>query len=272
MRVALATTLPLPEVDADQDLMLEAFRRAGFECELLGWDSGDDPNEWDAVILRSTWNYHLKPDEFLNWTRSVDRLFNDAATVESNVDKRYLVGLEDCGVATVPTVFCDQAASVQAIADEQGWTKFVVKPSVGASSYGTGLFDSGDPSAQAWFDNLLGSGTVMIQPFVESVNEGGERALVWIDGEFTHKIVKQPRFSDDEESVSQAEELTAPELEIGHKALEGFSDLLYARVDVMELDGKPVVSELELVEPSLYFRQNPAALDRMVEAVAQRLS
>ena len=271
LRVAIATTIPLPEPDPDQELMLEAFRSAGVVCDLLPWDGDHDLATWDAVVLRSTWNYHLKPTEFQTWVSMVTNLQNPAHVVLDNIDKRYLLELESNGVPIVATFIVDSPQQVSKIASNQDWSRVVIKPTIGASSYKTGLFSANDPEAQEWLNDILTVGEAMIQPYVESVDSGGERSLVWIDGEFTHKVVKKPRFSADEESVSEAQQLTDAEKVLGLKALEGIKGLLYARIDVMEYQGRLVVSELELIEPSLFFKQNPGALERLVTGVRKRI-
>ena len=114
---------------------------------------------------------------------------------------------------------------------------------------------------------------MLVQPYLPSVEDHGERALVWIDGAFTHAVRKTPRFAGGVEQVSDALPISAAELATGTAALAGFGDeMLYARVDVAPgPDGVPVVMELELVEPSLFLLQSPAALERLVAGVARRL-
>ena len=114
---------------------------------------------------------------------------------------------------------------------------------------------------------------MLVQPYLPSVEGHGERALVWIDGEFTHAVRKTPRFADGIEQVSEALPISAAEHALGTAALAGLeSELLYARVDVAPgADGAPVVMELEMIEPSLFLLQSPVALARLVDAVVRRL-
>lgn len=116
-----------------------------------------------------------------------------------------------------------------------------------------------------------------MQPYLSSVEGHGERAIVWIDGEPTHAVRKSPRFLGDAESVSAAMPIGADEAELARRAVAAASEatgpLLYARIDVARDEhGSPVLMELELVEPSLFFTQAPTALDRYVAAVKQRLA
>jgi hypothetical protein len=124
---------------------------------------------------------------------------------------------------------------------------------------------------------LVDRGDALVQPYQASVAEYGERALVWIDGEFTHAVRKSPRFVGDPERVSPAVPIAPDEAELAHAALAAASDrggaLLYARVDVVRDEaGAPRVMEVELIEPSLFFLKAPHALDRYVRAVVRELS
>ncbi|MEY3464694.1 MAG: hypothetical protein RL603_292, partial [Pseudomonadota bacterium] len=155
-------------------------------------------------------------------------------------------------------------------------------PAVGAGSFDTHrVRDAATPEAQALFARLVGERESLVQPYLDSVDDHGERALVWIDGEFTHAVRKTPRFAADDEQVSPALPLAAAERALGEHALEvalrlagvTAEDLLYARVDVApDATGRPVLMELELVEPSLFLLQSPQALQRFVAAIAARVT
>src|SRR5690606_23743345 len=127
--------------------------------------------------------------------------------------------LAEIGIAVVPTVFSGVLSSeYDTLLGETGWKKVVIKPTVGAGSMGTKVFDDWRSSeARKHFNMLSKDPRAMVQPFLESVNRGGERALVWIDGEFTHKVVKKPRFLGQDESVSEGQDVTDAEREFGEK-------------------------------------------------------
>jgi hypothetical protein len=272
----------LPEPDPDEQMTLDVLRAAGFDASMLAWNGDQGPEGFDAVVLRSTWDYYLSPDEFRSWLLRVDsscRLFNPLAVVLSNLHKSYLFALESRSVPVVPTVLVPRGTSyVSGGIDES--SGLVVKPAVGASSWKTRVFRSDALAGSIEYVQVLVQDMdVLVQPFLSSVERGGERSLVWIDGEFTHKIVKRPRFEGSDESVSAAEPLTGCERESGESAVAAYMDWiageqpLYARVDVMETDdGRTVVSEVEMTEPSLYFLQEPRALDRFVAGIRARLA
>lgn len=153
------------------------------------------------------------------------------------------------------------------ISMRRGWRSVVVKPAISAGSFMTQRFDSGKfDQADDWLQQILQKGDAMVQEYLPSIASGGEVAFVWIGGDITHGVVKQPRFADGFETVSEAVIPSATDIE----RLEPFKRLipegcLFARIDVMLGGaGNWLLSELELIEPSLFFKQYPPALDHFV--------
>jgi glutathione synthase/RimK-type ligase-like ATP-grasp enzyme len=278
MHLRIATCRPLPEPDDDEAPLLEALAAAGVEAEIRDWRSDALWSPPLPTVVRSTWDYIHHLDAFRAWAGRVGAraaLWNPADVILDNVHKRYLLALAGRGVPVVPTVLVDRgrSASLERIRADRGWGDVVIKPAVGAGSFETRRFAAGDPRAQRSCDRLAADRDVLVQPYLAAVEGHGERALVWIDGEFTHAVRKSPRFAGDEERVSAAVPISAAEREVGAAALAPLRDrLLYARVDVAPgPDGGPVVLELELVEPSLFLLQCPAALARLVAGIRRRL-
>lgn len=280
MDLRIATCRPLPEPDVDEDLLLDALRARGIAARMAAWN--DPAERWDEpvpTVLRSTWDYIHDEPRFRAWVERAQRaapLWNPASVVIANLHKRYLVDLELRGVPVIPTVVLERGArtSLAAIAAERDWGDVVVKPAVGAGSFATERFTSERfVEGERFLRAQLAQRDVLVQPYVSSVEGHGERALVRIDGAFTHAVRKTPRFGDDPERVSEALAIEPDELALGERALAGIaSDLLYARVDVARgEDGRPRVMELELVEPSLFLTQSPTALARLVDGIARRL-
>ncbi len=278
--VALASCVTLPEPDADMAPLLAALRGAGMTVEALGWD---DPQADFAsarlVLLRSTWNYSLRPDAFLAWvarTAGATRFFNPAATVRWNAHKSYLLDLHARGVPVVPTTLLRRgdATGLRDVMRAHGAQRVVVKPAVSGGSRETMRVDAATLDAgEAHLRRLVAREDVLVQPYLESVEGHGERALVWIDGELTHAVRKTARFIGDEERVSAAVPIAEDEAAVARAALAvAPTPLLYARIDVAR-DAKdaPRVMELELIEPSLFFAQGPAALARLVAALRRQL-
>ncbi len=274
-RIALVTCRVLPEPDPDQAPLLAAIRDAGMHAEMLAWDDpAADPGAFDLCVMRSCWNYYVDTGAFLEWTGRAarrSRLLNGEPVVRWNIHKSYLARLESAGVPVIPTVFFERgnAAAVPAIMDERGWSKVVMKPTVSAASFRTRRFDKGSTAeAQVFMDSLLADGDALMQRYMEGFAATGERALIWIDGEFTHKVIKAPRFEGEDENVSGAQPVSEEERAIGERALACVDEELhYGRVDVVEHDGGLVVSELELMEPSLFLLQSAPALKRFTRTI-----
>ncbi len=268
-RIVLAGCPALPEGDGDDDGLVGALRRRGLHARWLSWD---DPRtlQTDLVILRATWDYIDRLDEFLAWTARVPNLLNSPQVVLWNTDKRYLADLAEAGVPTVPSLFFARGEQVRVPdADE-----IVVKPAIGMGSVGALRFSDHD-QARAHAAALQAEGrTVLIQPYDRRI-EDGETALVFLGGRQSHAFTKGPILPPpgrapvfDESGTYAAESLSPadPDFElwdVGHAALAAAAthlgihveDLLYARVDVIGKRRDAVVLELELVEPSLGWRQ-----------------
>ncbi|MGE0550429.1 MAG: hypothetical protein AB7O24_11525 [Kofleriaceae bacterium] len=276
MKLRVATCLALPEADVDEAPLARALAAAGFDAELIAWD---DPNaDWDApiaTILRSTWNYSTALPSFLRWIDRVGStapLWNPPAIVRGNVHKRYLVELAARGVAVVPTTLVEQGH--QLALGSLDASRIVIKPEVGAGSLGARVFDRGDPEAAAHLASLARRGAVLVQPYVASVDHYGERSLVWIDGELSHAIRKTPRFAGDVERIDGPFPIADDERALAEAALASVTDqILYGRVDVARSDaGQPMVMELELVEPSLFFERCPGSAERYVAGLKRRIT
>ncbi|MFD6974804.1 RimK family alpha-L-glutamate ligase [Streptomyces sp. NPDC059979] len=269
--------------DADLPLILGALRAAGLSAEAVAWDAGPHACErFDLAVIRSTWDYAGRLDEFLAWadaTARVTRLWNPAPLVRWNSDKRYLLELAERGVPVVPTRFVEPGGHCDE-ADFDAAHGVVVKPAVSSGARDTARYEPGHGAdALRHARMLLDQGrTAMVQPYLPLVEEG-ERALVFFAGEFSHAIRKQPLLTEagliDNFRVphpgAAPYQPSEAELRTARAALAAVpppGDLLFARVD-LALDGarEPVVMELELIEPNLFLRINPQGLERFVEAV-----
>jgi glutathione synthase/RimK-type ligase-like ATP-grasp enzyme len=281
MILRIATCRPLPEPDVDEDLLLEALQSAGIDAQMVAWH---DPAEWRrpaATVIRSTWDYIHDLEAFARWATAVaatSAMWNPLKVILGNLHKRYLIELAAHGVPVTPTLLLErgESAAIHAQCAARGWRDVVIKPAVGAGSFETHRIAATSADADAVCRRLLAERDVLVQPYLDSVEHHGERALVWIDGEFTHAVRKSPRFAGGVESVSEALPIAPAERAVGEAALAAVGalgeDLLYARVDVApDAAGQPVVMELELVEPSLFLLQHPTALRRLVAGIARRL-
>jgi O-ureido-D-serine cyclo-ligase len=282
---ALVTAKVAREHDEDLVPLAEALRARDADVEICDWD--DAAVDWSAIdlaVIRSTWDYTARRDAFLSWADEVTaltRLENPAAVLRWNTDKRYLRDLEQAGVPTVPTVFVEPGERPTLPPIE-----VVVKPSVSAGARDTARYRPSERAeARAHTEALLAEGrTVMIQPYLDAVDDHGETALVHVGGVFSHAFRKGPIlvpgsvFVDGlyvEERISEREPTDA-EREVAQSALDAArrltgEDLLYARVDLLPgPDGSPVVLELELTEPSLFHAISPGSVERFADAITAR--
>ena len=271
--IGLVTCQNIPEPDADEDIQLEAIRAAGANAELVAWDDPDqDLSKYDIVVLRSCWNYPWKEQEFREWvnkTESTTRIFNDPEVVRWNVHKGYLLDVEKAGVPIVPTrvVSGDQPhAQLDTLLEsnfgELSESRFVLKPAVSAGSWLTYFFDKADPAdAHNFIEKEGAQRDWLLQPYMKSVDEDGERANVFIGGVWSHCVVKSPRFVGQEESVEIGGTVLPEDRQLGNLAMAcAPGEVLYGRVDtVRDETGRPLVAELELIEPSLFLLQYPSA-------------
>ena len=289
MKLRVATCLTLPEPDVDEAPLAAALAAAGIDAQLLAWD---DPHaDWDApipTIIRSTWNYALAVDAFLDWAERVSRaapLFNPIDIVRSNVHKRYMLDLAQRGVPVVRTQLVEQGEHVEDVgrllgfaAVELARSRIVIKPEVGGGSLGTKTFVLADEAeherAKQHLRELTANGAALVQPYIDSVDDYGERSLIWIDGELTHAIRKTPRFAGDAEKIDGPFPISEAERSVAIAALAPYVDrILYGRVDVVHVTpDQPVVMELELVEPSLFFLREPSSLLRYIAGLKRRLN
>ncbi|MGJ8636370.1 MAG: ATP-grasp domain-containing protein [Phycisphaerales bacterium] len=281
LRIGYVSCLELPEPDIDEKPLVEAIEGAGHEAVVVAWDDPDvDWGSLDVAVVRATWNYAHAVEAFSAWIDRVDgqtKLLNDASTLKWNLDKRYLLELEEKGVEIVPTAFFERGErkSVGDVAGSRGWGKIVIKPTVSAGSFGTRVFDlvGGElDQAQMFFDEMIARRGMMVQVFMDSVDTVGETAIVVIDGAISHAIEKRPRFDDQDEEVYLRETIDDEMRDVAERVLEAAGrETLYARVDVMPgVDGSLVLSELELLEPSLFFPQFPEARGALVRGIVKR--
>ncbi len=270
----------LPEPDPDAGPLSGALIAAGITAEVLAWDDPDvDWSKARLTVLRSSWNYPLHLDAFVEWARVAAResqLWNPLPIVVWNAHKRYLLELAQRDIPVAPTVLVARGSGIalEAVLEARGWRDVVVKPAVSAASYRTRRFATGAVKAgETHLRALAADGDVLIQPYLPSVEDYGERSLIWIDGVLTHAVRKSPRLDGQAESVSEAVEIMPAEATLARRVIGSVQGpIMYGRIDMApDRSGEPVLMELELLEPSLFFPQCPRALDCFVAAIRRRL-
>jgi glutathione synthase/RimK-type ligase-like ATP-grasp enzyme len=293
-RVALITYSGVPAITTDDRLLRDALVARGAEVDARPWDARVDWSTYHRLVLRSCWNFHHRPQEFLLWVdelteRHDGSLRNGPALVRWSVDKRYLQDLHTHGVAIVPTIWVnagdgDGVPNLDALIAAQGWTGgAVVKPAISATAHETWRVAADDgASHQTRFEALLAKSPsgVMVQPFLPEIQEDGEWSLIFLGGVFSHAVVKRPAdgdfrvqhdFGGTVERREPSESLVAEAqavLEAAARATNtGVEEILYARVDGIVRKGALLLMELEVIEPVLFFSHAPGAAARMAELI-----
>jgi hypothetical protein len=273
---------PIRRTDAfEHDYMMDAlrgpFEARGMRVEDVAWD--DQKADWAdyaAVIIGTTWDYWDRLEEFLAALERIEgqtRLFNGSALVRWNARKTYLRELETKGAKLIPTLWMDVAdeAAAKAAFDTFGADDLVFKRQVGAGAKDQHRVKRGElipamPHA------------MMVQPFLPMIQTEGELSFIFIDGEFSHALIKRAQPGDyriqstyggrEEKITPSAEDLAAA------RAIIGTLDEapLYGRVDMLRGDGGGLLlMELEVIEPYLYPVEGPELGERMAAGIARRL-
>jgi hypothetical protein len=300
-RVALVTCREHPDLPADDRPLIAELGRLGVAASARTWDDPSVPwAAFDAIVLRSTWDYHLRITAFRRWIgerRSAGAaLWNPPDLLLWNTHKFYLRELEARGIPIIPTRFVAAAsranqdascenheaesrsirhapADVARILEEEGWSRAVVKPAVSGGAWRTHLVDRAGAVRLPDTDPALGADDILVQEYRPEIESGGEWSLVYIGGAFSHAVRKRPASGDfrvqtelggtyaaaraDASLVRQADRVVA--------AVD--SPWLYARVDGVESEGRLLLMELEVVEPSLFLDAAPDAVRRFAAAI-----
>jgi glutathione synthase/RimK-type ligase-like ATP-grasp enzyme len=294
--VTLATWSGAPELSDDERELPAALRARGIDARVRAWD--DPTVDWEdagIVVVRGVRDYAQKLDQFRAWTRSLRRVLNHPDVMEWNTDKHYLLELEKRGMPIIPTTWLEP---------EVGYSKhqihsripahgdFVIKPAVGSGGRGTGRYTSTHAASRQeailHADRQLSKGrTVMIQRYLEQIEQQGEISLIYFNGLSQHMVVKQPmlhtsfRSVDDvQEEVASAREASEEEWRWGEqirRAIHSYikdrlgrdEQLLYCRVDlVRDGNGGFYAMEVSLIDGSLYLGAVDGALDNFADAIA----
>jgi len=303
LRIALVTARDALALDEDLPPLVQAVNATGAVAETPVWDDASvDWGSYRLAVLRSTWDYAERIDEFLDWAARCSeqtRLLNAPALLRWNLDKHYLLDLECARVPVVPTRYVEPRADIVREFDEflgggisathaghgGPFDEFVVKPAIGAASRDAARYHRSDrDAALKHVSRLVSQGrSTMLQPYLGRVDQRGETAVVYLGGQFSHAIRKGPLlrlgaglvaglFAREQITVRKPE---PDELEVAAAAYAAVPGPPppYARIDLIHGDdGGPVVLELELAEPSLFFVHAAGSADRFAQILIERAS
>lgn len=283
MKVALVTSAGLAHPDIDLPPLVHELSNLDVEAEIVSWDADVDWSMYEAAIIRSTWDYHRRLDEFDHWLTEVathTQLWNPAEVIRWNLDKRYLVDLAANGLPIVPSEFVDSRQPNWQQRVMSFGSDIVVKPAVGAGSHGVRRFTDDQDQAINYVHELIEHcQTPLIQRYLHDIDTYGEVGLVTAGGALSHAFHKaaildgEPEWSGDDHVV---EVITAhlpsdQELALCERVLAVLPPTAYARIDLLPTNDGPVISEVELIEPSLFLDVDAGAAQRIASAFASLL-
>jgi hypothetical protein len=283
-RCAFLTMDSLQGFVSDDELAYPPLRRLGWQVEAVSWRRSDiDWGRFDAVVIRSTWDYQQAPESFLQALEQIDRagtrLENSLQIVRWNLKKTYLADMERRGIVIVPTVWGNELGPVQEVVIREilGTDEVVLKPVVSANADHTYRL-SRDSASWSEAAAAFAQREYLAQPFLASIVEEGEYSLFFFGGQFSHAILKTPKLDDfrvqeEHGGIITAVGATSELVGAGERVMAELGGVpLYARADLARLEsGELALMELELIEPALYFRMAEGSAERFALALDQRL-
>lgn len=284
-RLALATSADHPSIQPDDAYLATSLERLGIQPIVCVWnDPAVDWSTFEAVLIRTIWDYFKHHAAFLDWLDRLDRLgvptINDSALLRWNSDKRYLLELARHDVAIIPTRLA-HAAELPDVLATMPAQQLVIKPTISGGAWHTLRGSVGDTAFAKAVTQLPREYDYLVQPFVPEIVSDGEWSLLYFAGEFSHAVIKRPAAGDyrvqgehggsaeparpDDATLAAAERALAAVAAIGH------GDHAYVRVDGVISKGRFLIMELELIEPFLHLADHPAAAERLAQDVLRRL-
>lgn len=269
----------------EEELLKKALEK--HDLKVIRKDWADPDFDWTTTkcaIFRTTWDYFDRFDEFQVWLDQIEhqtKLINPVSTIRWNMDKHYLRDLEKKGVRIVETLYIKrgESRSLSNIYKEAGWKDVILKPTVAGAARHTYKLNSGNiADYESIFSELITKEDMMLQPYQYNIATKGEVSFMVMGGRFTHAILKKAksgdfRVQDDFGGTVHNYDASEDEIAFAEEVIHACKPLpAYARVDVMwDNEDQLAVSEVELVEPELWFRENHEAADVLAEEVLERI-
>lgn len=262
MKIALATCGRLPEMSDSDKKLIPEFAKYNIQAVPTIWD---DPEifweNFDAVIIRNTWDYYTKFPQFVKWLDTLEtkevKVLNDLKIIRKNSHKFYLKDIIEKGFRVIPTIFLNNNSEISDD-DLLKYQKMVLKPAVSAGSYKTEILTEGDLNSENISSKTI-VGDWLLQPFLPEIQTEGEISMIFFGNEYSHSIIKKPiegdfrvqkQFGGKYLPYSPGWELLK-ELNPVFKVFG--EEFLFGRIDGVMLGGKFHIMEIEMLEPDLYF-------------------
>lgn len=269
----------------EDQLLQEALEAKGLNVTRINWDNPDfDWTQTKAAVIRATWDYFHRVNEFSQWLDKVSgltQLIHHADTVRWNMDKHYLADLQAKGIAIVPTLFVEQGdtRNLGDVISSSEWDKVVLKPAISGAARHTYVINLNNVADhENIFRRLIAEEAMMIQPFLENIISKGEVSHMLFGGQYSHSILKMAkpgdfRVQDDFGGTIYRYQPTLDEIDFAQQAVAScVPKPVYARVDVVwDNDDNLALAELELIEPELWLRKKPEAAEQFTNALLAAL-
>lgn len=266
----------------EDELLAAALGARGVETTVTSWLRHRLPSSVRLCVVRSAYDWALRREQFFSWLeRTAVPVWNSPRALRWASDKSYLFDVAAQGIPVVPTTRLParRPAGIEGLFAEYGCERLVLKPSVGVAARELIRVARDEAAAgQAHLDRLLATEDVLAQPYFASIEREGELSVVFIAGRISHALRKIPKENDFRAMFAFGCRETRVALSDAERALAERvlaaldADVLFGRIDLMRAPrGDLRVSELELVSPTLYLDHDPAACDRLADAICERL-
>jgi glutathione synthase/RimK-type ligase-like ATP-grasp enzyme len=281
MHIAFVTYRDKPDFAPDDQYLVQYLQKKNITIAPVVWDDPEaDWLAWDAVIIRSTWDYYKRPVEFSAWLKRIEgsgcKIFNPTSVMRWNMNKKYFIRFSEEGILLPSFEFLSQNTSVQLnqLMNKKQWKKAVVKPAISAGSFNTWVTTSESAVAdQPTISSQITNGDIIVQKFMDEILTDGEISLLFFNKEFSHAVRKNAKPGDFRIQTQFGGTVTpiTPDAKVLRQATDIVGrikePLLYARVDGIESQGNFYLMELELIEPVLYVNNNDQACENFYRAL-----
>lgn len=264
-------------------LLFDPLENLGWAVHEVSWRNNQiDWDQFDVVIIRSTWDYQDDPELFLEVLEDIEKssaqLENSLESVKWNIDKTYLQELENKGIEIVPTLWRNQfhEEEINSFFDEFDTDEIIIKPTVSANADNTFRIPIAEKSQYLnHLSKIFKDRSFLVQPFMDGIIKEGEFSLFFFGETYSHTVLKKPKPSDfrvQEEHGGRLKLVKNPEeglVNSARKLLEKIDPLpLYSRMDYVRTDNHSfALMEIELIEPSLYFNMDPVSPKRFASVL-----
>lgn len=290
MKIAIATykdagaySAPIPQEDA---LLADFLTQKEVNFAFEVWDNPEvDWKSYDAVIIKSPWDYFEKVETWFAWLNHLEQLniqvYNPIKTLRWNSDKKYLFEIEKAGHAIVPSINLEKGTNIhlEELMNNLGCDAIVVKPRISGAALNTYLISRAEiESYQPKVNDLLQVADYLAQPLIPEIQTKGEWSFVFFKAEFSHCLLKTAKEGDFRVQHFHGGTIhpqIAPEhlLSSAQKIASQFAaDCLYARVDGVEINGELFLMELELIEPLLFMFTHEKAMENYYAALLKQMA